>query len=118
MAVLSMPGSAPAQKRKIADGIFKPTLESLKQFSAPDWFRDQIRHQGALVPRKAFPTGRLVRAQSSRNEGVIREVPVNHANRSRLQLVELSRRGLPKVTKVAREIACRQPPICSRANPH
>jgi len=39
-AVLSMPRSAPAQQRKIADGIFKPTLESLKQFSAPDWFRD------------------------------------------------------------------------------
>jgi alpha-L-fucosidase len=39
-AVAGVPGSATAQPRKIADGIFKPTWESLKQYKAPDWFRD------------------------------------------------------------------------------
>jgi len=39
-AAAVMPRTAPAQQRKIAEGIFKPTWESLKQYKAPDWFRD------------------------------------------------------------------------------
>ncbi len=39
-AVAGLPGSAPAQQRKIAEGIFKPNWDSLKQYKAPDWFRD------------------------------------------------------------------------------
>ena len=33
-------GRAPAQQREIAEGIFAPTWESLKQYKTPDWFRD------------------------------------------------------------------------------
>jgi alpha-L-fucosidase len=35
-----LPARAPAQQRKIAEGIFKPTWDSLKQYKTPDWFRD------------------------------------------------------------------------------
>jgi len=31
---------ASAQRRRIAEGMFQPTWESLKQYKAPDWFRD------------------------------------------------------------------------------
>lgn len=36
----ALPAGAPAQQRKIADGPFRPTWESLKQYKVPDWFRD------------------------------------------------------------------------------
>jgi alpha-L-fucosidase len=35
-----LPGASSAQQRKIADGIFKPNWDSLKQYKTPDWFRD------------------------------------------------------------------------------
>ena len=34
------PGRAPAQTRRIAEGVFKPAWDSLKQYQTPDWFRD------------------------------------------------------------------------------
>ncbi len=34
------PAAPAAPQRKIAGGIFKPTWDSLKQYKAPDWFRD------------------------------------------------------------------------------
>jgi alpha-L-fucosidase len=39
-SAVGIPASAPAQQRKIADGIFKPAWDSLKQYNTPDWFRD------------------------------------------------------------------------------
>ena len=39
-AFAGSPFSASAQQRKIADGRFKPTWESLKQYKTPEWFRD------------------------------------------------------------------------------
>ena len=34
------PTRAPAQQRRIAEGIFKPAWDSLRQYKTPDWFRD------------------------------------------------------------------------------
>jgi alpha-L-fucosidase len=39
-AAAGLRGRAFAQQRRIAQGIFNPTWESLKQYKAPDWFRD------------------------------------------------------------------------------
>src|SRR5215468_3066391 len=33
-------GAIRAQSRRIASGDFQPTWESLKQYKAPEWFRD------------------------------------------------------------------------------
>ena len=40
VAAAGLPGRAPAQQRKIAEGMFKPAWDSLKQYTTPDWFRD------------------------------------------------------------------------------
>jgi alpha-L-fucosidase len=39
-AATSFSGTALAQQRKIAEGIFHPNWDSLKQYKTPDWFRD------------------------------------------------------------------------------
>jgi len=36
----ALPVTAPAQQRAIAQGMFQPTWDSLKQYKTPDWFRD------------------------------------------------------------------------------
>jgi alpha-L-fucosidase len=40
MAAAPFSGVLHGQGRKLAPGIFQPTWESLKQYKAPDWFRD------------------------------------------------------------------------------
>jgi hypothetical protein len=42
--------SAWQKPRAIAPGAFQPTWDSLKQYQAPDWFRDGLSRTGSCSP--------------------------------------------------------------------
>lgn len=55
-AIEQPPAAQPVpEKIEIADGSFKPTWESLKQYKCPDWFRDAKLGIWAIVTPQSLP---------------------------------------------------------------